>query len=50
MTSQDGASAGEARATAAQLKHEIDWGMTGDKSGGFDPAAAAPSADTRNAQ
>jgi hypothetical protein len=27
-------------ATSAQLKHDIDSGRTGDKVGGFDPAAA----------
>jgi hypothetical protein len=45
MTSQDGANAPRAGATAAQLKHDIDSGLTGDKVGGFDPAAAPLGAD-----
>jgi hypothetical protein len=38
----DPLSAGEPRPgdTTAQLKHDIDCGLTGDRSGGFDPAAA----------
>jgi hypothetical protein len=38
----DPLSAGEpgAGATSAQLQHDIDTGRTGDKVGGFDPAAA----------
>jgi hypothetical protein len=38
----DPLSAGEPRPgdTTAQLKHDIDSGLTGDRSGGFDPAAA----------
>jgi hypothetical protein len=39
---RDPLSAGEPRPgdTTAQLKHDIDCGLTGDRSGGFDPAAA----------
>lgn len=38
----DPLSAGEPQAgdTTAQLRHDIDCGLTGDKAGGFDPAAA----------
>jgi hypothetical protein len=32
-------------ATAAQIKHDIDSGRTGDKTAGFDPAAAPLGAD-----
>jgi hypothetical protein len=30
----------EPHSTSSQLKHDIDSGRTGDKAGGFDPAAA----------
>lgn len=36
---------GEAGATPAQLRADIDAGRTGDKVGGFDPAAAPLEAD-----
>ena len=38
-------SSGEAGATSAQLRADIDAGRTGDKVGGFDPAAAPLGAD-----
>lgn len=38
-------SPGQADATAAQLRADIDSGRTGDKVGGFDPAAAPLEAD-----